>query len=238
MPDSVQLFNLYCDESCHLEHDQQRIMVLGAVTCPAAEARRIARSIRVLKDKHGLARNFEIKWSKVSPAKMDFYRDLIDLFFEEKSLRFRALVVADKSRLRHEDYDQDHDTWYYKMYYYMLLPLLRAQARFRIYLDIKDTRSEIKVQRLGKFLRSHLADGTGSILENIQQIRSHEAVQMQLADLLIGLVGYRNRGLDSSAGKRALVDRFHFHFPHEITRSTSYGSSKVNIFVWSAEEAR
>ncbi len=27
------IFNVYCDESCHLENDQQNVMVLGAVWC-------------------------------------------------------------------------------------------------------------------------------------------------------------------------------------------------------------
>ena len=25
----TQVFNVYCDESCHLEHDRQKVMVLG-----------------------------------------------------------------------------------------------------------------------------------------------------------------------------------------------------------------
>ena len=26
-------FNIYCDESCHLENDQQKAMVLGLIWC-------------------------------------------------------------------------------------------------------------------------------------------------------------------------------------------------------------
>ncbi len=26
-----QVFNIYCDESCHLENDRQKAMVLGAI---------------------------------------------------------------------------------------------------------------------------------------------------------------------------------------------------------------
>ena len=29
-----QIFNIYCDESCHLENDREKAMVLGAVWCP------------------------------------------------------------------------------------------------------------------------------------------------------------------------------------------------------------
>jgi hypothetical protein len=32
-------FNVYCDESCHLEHDGIPVMAWGAVTCPEGEAR-------------------------------------------------------------------------------------------------------------------------------------------------------------------------------------------------------
>ncbi len=34
LPDMSQVFNIYCDESCHLEHDREKVMVLGAVWCP------------------------------------------------------------------------------------------------------------------------------------------------------------------------------------------------------------
>ena len=34
---AARLFNVYCDESCHLEHDGIPVMAWGAVYCPAAE---------------------------------------------------------------------------------------------------------------------------------------------------------------------------------------------------------
>ena len=44
--------NIYCDESCHLENDQQPLMVLGAVWCPADRTAEIAKRLRELKSKH------------------------------------------------------------------------------------------------------------------------------------------------------------------------------------------
>lgn len=35
-------FNIYCDESCHLENDHQRVMVLGAVWTPLTATARLA----------------------------------------------------------------------------------------------------------------------------------------------------------------------------------------------------
>jgi hypothetical protein len=48
-----QTYNIYCDESCHLEHDRQQVMVLGAVWCPAENAHDVSVRIREIKASHG-----------------------------------------------------------------------------------------------------------------------------------------------------------------------------------------
>jgi hypothetical protein len=35
-------YNVYCDESCHLENDGQKAMVLGSVWCPKVKREEIA----------------------------------------------------------------------------------------------------------------------------------------------------------------------------------------------------
>ncbi len=55
------IFNVYCDESCHLEHDHQKAMVLGALWCPLDKSREIAVRLREIKQKHGLAPRFASK---------------------------------------------------------------------------------------------------------------------------------------------------------------------------------
>ena len=123
-----QIFNVYCDESCHLENDHQKVMVLGAVWCPFEKAHGIAVRIREIKLHHGLNPNFEIKWTKVSPGKKLFYLDVVDYFFDNDDLHFRALIVPDKSKLRHEAFAQSHDDWYYKMYFDMLKIILSPDS--------------------------------------------------------------------------------------------------------------
>lgn len=76
------IFNIYCDESCHLENDNQQVMVLGAIWCPLEKVREISIHIRKIKQLHGISTKFEIKWSKISPAKGKFYIDLVDYFFD------------------------------------------------------------------------------------------------------------------------------------------------------------
>ena len=97
-------YNIYCDETCHLEHDGINTMALGAIWCDREKKSEIFNRIREIKEEYGLSRNFEIKWNKVSPAKKDFYLRLIDYFFDDVDIHFRALVVSDKSVLNHTQF--------------------------------------------------------------------------------------------------------------------------------------
>lgn len=231
-----QIYNVYCDESSHLENDHQSVMVLGAVWCSLEKVREISTRLREIKVRHGLKPDFEIKWTKVSPAKQQFYLDILDYFFDDDDLHFRALVIPDKTKLRHADFIQTHDDWYYKMYFSMLKVILAPDASFRIYLDIKDTRSETKIRKLHGFLCDHVQDYERRIVERLQSVRSHEVAILQLADLLIGAVNYANRNLQTSEAKTAIVNRLRERSHYNLTRSTLPRESKVNIFVWKAQE--
>lgn len=229
-------YNIYCDESCHLEHDHQPIMVLGAVWCPLEKTREISVHIREIKKAHGLSPSFEIKWTKVSPAKQTFYLSLLDYFFHDDSLHFRALIVPDKTRLQHELYSQEHDTWYYKMYFDMLKVILDPEASYRIYLDIKDTRSADKIAKLHDVLCNNMYDFQRRIIERVQTVRSHEVEPIQLADLLVGIISYINRGLSSNSAKVALVEIMRKMSGYTLTRTNLLRENKVNLFVWQALE--
>jgi len=230
----TQRFNIYCDESCHLEHDASKVMVLGAAWCPAEKVREIAMRLREIKRKHGLGAAFELKWTKVGPAKLPFYLDVIDYFFDDDDLHFRALVVPDKGKLDHEAHNQDHDTFYYKMFFDLLKVLFHPKAQYNIYLDIKDTRSQEKVNELKRVLRNKHYDFQKSMIRRVQQVRSHEVEVLQLADLLIGAVCYANRGLTSSKAKLALIERVRKRSGYSLTRNTYLREEKVNVFVWEA----
>ena len=232
----TRIYNVYCDESCHLENDHQTAMVLGAVWCPLKKARDIAVRIREIKAHHNMRPGFEIKWTKVSPAKTEFYLNVIDYFFSERNLHFRALIVPDKSKLQHESFDQTHDDWYYKMYFDMLKVILSPNARYRIYLDIKDTRSATKITMLHNVLSNNLYDFSRNIIERVQTVRSHEVEILQLTDLLIGAISYINRGLSTSVAKQALVKRIQERSHYSLTRTTLLRENKVNLFRWHASE--
>lgn len=226
-----EIFNLYCDESCHLPNDGQPLMTLGLVWCPMDKTREIAIRIREIKVRNGFAPEFEIKWTKVSPAKTQFYMDLVDYFFDDDDLHFRGLV-ADKKYLDHAHFHQSHDDWYYKMMFQLLEPVLQPNACFRIYLDKKDTRSAMKVVKLHDVLCNNLYDFRREIVERVQVVESHAVEQLQMADLLIGALAYVNRKLSGNAGKEALIARIKQRSGYSLVKTTLLRESKLNLFRW------
>lgn len=231
-----QTFNIYCDESCHLENDGQPVMVLGALACPEDQARPLSLQIRELKRKHKLADDFEIKWAKVSPAQLDFYLELVELFFAAENLSFRGLVVPNKEVLRHAEFQQTHDNWYYKMYYLLLRPIPKPPSQYRIYLDIKDTQGARKVRELESYLQNGVRDFSGDMVAGIQQAHSRELAGMQLADLLIGALSYLHRHLNTSPAKLALIERIKQRSGLTLQWSTAPGRKKFDLFIWEANQ--
>ena len=225
-------YNIYCDESCHLENDNINVMVLGAIWCAKEKKQKISKRIREIKSEFGLSSGFEIKWNKVSPAKKDFYLRLIDYFFDDDDIHFRALTVSDKSILSHELFKQSHDDFYYKMYFGLLKVILTPSNRYNIYIDIKDTRSQRKVEKLTEVLRTSHYDFDKKIINRVQQIRSHEVELLPLADLLIGAIGYHCRGLQGNSAKLSIIKRMQQRSGYSLNSSTLFRENKLNLFFW------
>jgi len=234
----IDTFNIYADESCHLEHDHQSAMVLGAVWCPRKRVRTITRRLKEIRLRHGVHPTFEFKWKKVASRKADLYQELIQYFFSEEALHFRGLIVPDKTVLDHEGYQQTHDTWYYKMYFTMLTTILHTNASYRIYLDIKDTRSASKVRKLHEVLCNRYYDFCQEMIESVQNVRSDEVSILQVADLLVGAISYANRGLDTSAAKLGLVEQIRAQSGHTLVDTTSRFDTKFNLLCWRATKAK
>lgn len=223
--------NVYCDESTHLPNDGQPFMVLGAVVSPVRLTKDISHRLVELREKHGLPRDFEIKWNKVSAGKLDFYLDVVDYFFDDDDLEFRA-VVAPKARLDHARFGQSHDDWYYKMMFYLVRNVISPTGKSHIYLDKKDTRGGIKVGKLHEVIANAVYDFDRRKIHRVQIVESHHVGLMQLADLLMGAVNYANRDLHTSEAKLRVVERIRERSGIQLTRSTLPSAAKFNVFCW------
>jgi hypothetical protein len=92
------------------------------------------------------------------------------------------------------------------------------------------------VNKLHEVLCNSQYDFDRRIVERVQQVRSHDVEQIQLADLLIGAVSHINRIEGGSRAKRELITRIKKRSGYSLTKTTLLGESKFNIFHWSPQE--
>lgn len=236
MKGNYNMYNIYCDESCHLPNDNSEVMVLGAISCLREEKQQIFDDIRNIKKKYNVSTWNEIKWTKVSLSKIDMYKELIDYFFDNESLSFRALIAKNKSQLDHKKYNNgDYNIWYYKMYFTLLNPLIEYDSYYNIFIDIKDTNGGPRVRQLRKVLCNNIYDLKEEVIKGIYQINSKESEILQLTDLLIGCLSYVHRGLykgNKSNGKEILINYLIEKSNIDLYKKTSKHEAKFNLFIW------
>ena len=214
-------FNFYCDESCHLENDNEPYMLISYTSSAINQVKMHSENIRALKLKHFI--KGEIKWSALSKSKYPFYSELIEYFFAT-DLQFRAIVI-DKAKLKHADFNQSHDEFYDKMYYQLLSKKIDPNNNYNIYIDIKDTHSYKKAVSLKKFLNHNYIS-----VRNLQVIRSHESELMQLTDVIMGAISYLLRKKNTVIAKNRIIEKIQTHCKLPLTQSTSKESQKFNLF--------
>ena len=127
-------YNIYCDESCHLLNDGKEYMVLGCTWSHKDKSREIHNRIREIKERNEIKPNEESKWVKVANHNKQCYLDLINYFFDDDDINFRAIIIK-KKELKHELFNQNHDDWYYKMLFILIQNILEEGNIYNIYLD-------------------------------------------------------------------------------------------------------
>lgn len=236
-----QLINIYADESCHLESknitSENRFMVLGGISCPDDKKQLVFQELKKIKSDNGLRHFSEMKWVKISRAKISAYREVIRYFFESDALNFRAVII-DKQQLKHSSFNHTHDEFYYKMYWKMLEWFIDQRNYYHIYLDIKDTQGHLKVRQLHKVLCNSHHDFNRKVIENIQEVRSHEIVVMQIVDLLIGAISYANRYPQGgkSIAKQEVIELVKSLSKRPLVCSTSLSDGKFNLLHWEGQK--
>lgn len=227
--------NVYADESNHMD-DGTVFMVLGAIWMDSELNSEFSTKVREIKARHGISKFREIKWTKVSGSKIDYYKELIDLFMSYPGINYRA-VVTDKTKLDHERFGHTRDDFYYIMQYYLIRNIAeKCFGSIKIYLDYKDTWSGIKCHKLADYLNNTRNIRSQGIIA--QPVRSHESSALQLADLISGAIMYanKNRSDSDSVAKLELVDYIKQKVGVDLVGSTSSSAEKFNIFFWEARD--
>lgn len=221
-------FEIYCDESRQelfktRQGDGPNYVIIGGIWIEGAERDNYKSKIRALRKQHSV--HGEFKWNRVSPSRVEFYKALVRLFFEE-SMRFRCIVLRADELNAVKFHKADNELMFYKFYYQLLHHWIYDFNRYRIFLDLKTNRVDDRLQVLMEVLQN--ANLTSEII-SVQVLPSHELDLLQLADLLIGAVGYRFHELHTSPSKLAVLAEIE-RYINQTIQPTSRKESKFNVF--------
>ena len=222
-------FEIYCDEAnpdvLTSASPRARYLMIGSLWLPVELRDEIKSRVGALRQQHQAWG--EIKWSKVSPNRRDFYVELIDLFIGYgDNLRFRCIAV-DRTQLNLALHDNDGELGFYKFYYQLLHHWILDFNEYRIFCDVKSNRDPKRLSVLGRCLSR--ANLTSSIVST-QSLPSHEVVLIQLCDLLLGAASSRiNDTLREGTAKSAVVQRLEVALSRTLA-PTHKTEEKFNIF--------
>ena len=218
-------FNLYCDESTHLIHDGHPYMLLSYISIAYPQIRLAKEEIKAIKRKFNYTE--ELKWTNVHSATYKVYAELVDWFFMN-DLEFRAVVV-DKSQIDEKRADYSFNDFYFRMYFQLLHTKVDFQNRYNVFLDIKDTYSGEKLEKMKKIMSYNSSIGT------LQFIPSRESVFIQLADVLMGAINYNLRIQKGDVkgnviAKLKLIEKIKRHSNISLNTTTPLSHNKFNLF--------
>ena len=218
-------FNLYCDESTHLIHDGHLYMLLSYISIAYPQIRLAKEEIKAIKRKFNYTE--ELKWTNVHSATYKVYAELVDWFFMN-DLEFRTVVV-DKSQIDEQRADYSFNDFYFRMYFQLLHTKVDFQNRYNVFLDIKDTCSGEKLEKLKKIMSYNSSIGT------LQFIPSRESVFIQLADVLMGAINYNLRIQKGDVkgnviAKLKLIEKIKRHSNISLNTTTPLSRNKFNLF--------
>ena len=148
-------------------------------------------------------------------------------------MAFRCVLVKNKSNLQAHSLGRNE---YNRFYYSILERLIRFAIRnnsdnvnsYRVFLDTKDNNGKIKLNSIHSELLSK--GGTNDRILSLQNIRSHESQFIQLADIIIGAITYRARGLSGSEAKNHIVKFLEDLSGYHLDVGTEPGDNKFTIY--------
>lgn len=141
---------------------------------------------------------------------------------------FRAVVV-DKSQIDEKRADYSFNDFYFRMYFQLLHTKVDFQNRYNVFLDIKDTCSGEKLEKMKKIMSYNSSIGT------LQFIPSRESVFIQLADVLMGAINYNLRIQKGDVkgnviAKLKLIEKIKRHSNISLNTTTPLSRNKFNLF--------
>jgi len=191
------LCHIYCDES---RQRNENCMVLGGIMIRASEVGAFDRIMAQWRHDHQM--HAELKWTKVTNQKYEDYRSVVDLFFDlarKRKMLFKC-VVLEAARIDYKTYHQnDKELGFYKFFYQLLLHSFgrhlarpgRQPAKAIIFFDERNTSYSLSDfhEILNRGIRKQYRVKQ-DLIRAVEVAKSHDHNLMQVADILMGAVGF------------------------------------------------
>lgn len=229
------IFDMYCDESYqdllinpndNSGSNGPQYTLFGGLKLPQNNREYLKNEIKDIRIKHSIFNEF--KWDNVSPNKLDFYIDLIDLFFAHQDLYFKVILI-DAKVVDHDKYnDSDQELGYYKFYYILIKNWIRNNSdEYFVFLDQKTNKNPNRLHELKRI--TNLVRGRNPI-KIMQEINSKESDLLQLQNIIMGAVAYKfNQTEGTSEAKKSLISHIENKLQREIAQ-TPWSEEKFNVF--------
>lgn len=207
-------FHVYCDES-HTEH---RFMVFGGIVIPSRDLEKFDAVVNAWRVKNNMTA--EMKWTKLTDQRLEQYRSLLDLFFSKASnnregFHFKA-AVYDMSQVNYrKQFGGNEELGFYTFYRFFLLHKFGQYAKteqHKLYIYLDDRTTKYRLSNLRKFLNDEIKRKLGhpiDVVFSLAPLDSKKSNLMQIADVLMGAVGWTVNGRPGTGQQRsksALVD--------------------------------
>jgi hypothetical protein len=187
-----RFLHIYCDES---RQTADRYMVLGGLITLRENEAGFQQAMNLFRQSRNM--QAELKWTKVSDQKVKEYFALMDLYFSlSHSFPFKAIVVDTQEIDNRRFNKNDPELGFYKLMYQFLLngfgAYLTPADQCLIFLDQRTT-SKYKLSTLCAILNNGLKKKYGLAdrpVRNIQPLDSKKSDFIQVADILMGAIGY------------------------------------------------
>lgn len=224
------MIEIYCDESRQdllvSKNPSHIYTLIGSLWMSEGIRHDLTRRIYELRKQYDVWG--EIKWSKVSRSKLEFYKRLIDLFLETKNMPYFRCICIDSRKVDNGLFNEgDGELGFYKFYYQVLYHWIdKHPITCRVFCDAKENRVKDRLKTLYKFLQN-TSNGT---VTAIQALRSSDTPMLQLCDLLLGMASASlNESVASGSAKYELITYFENTVGSNIS-PTCQSEHKFNVF--------
>jgi hypothetical protein len=228
-PFSDTEISIYCDESRHEGQSQQQYMVIGGLWLPRAKRLALLEGLHEIQKKHGITG--ELKWGKVSRSKLEGYKAIVDFIANREDVHFHCVVVDKSQAQKDEKIQNDKQFGFWVFYLRCLKEWMGNGNQYYVSIDFKPESLHSGPRRLRAALERECVGRCW--LKSLECVDSCDNLFCQVADVMIGAVGYEQNTLRGSEAKTALTHHIASKFKRSLKDYDELSALRFNVCkVW------